>query len=410
MKKKFLCKNCSCKKFDRLFSLGNLAYSGKFPKKKSLKIPSDFITLVKCKNCHLVQLDRKFNPKYLYNLDYGYRSGINKTMSLHLNSITKKLNSIVKLKKNDHILDIASNDGTLLNSYKNKDVIKVGVDPILSKFKKFYKKIDIKIDSFFSKKKILEKIPNCKFKIITACAVFYDIEKPNIFLNDVSKILDKKEGIFYLEFQDLLSIIQNKLFDTICHEHLEYYSLEVIIGMLKKNNLKLVDLSKNTINGGSLSLIISHLDSKYSIKNKKINVFLNNEKKFHLKKVSTYKMFYSDILKIKKKLKKIIGNILLKNKIIQGYGASTKGNILLQFFGIDNTQISYIADRNPDKVKLYTPGTKIQIISEKKSRLKRPDYYLVLPWHFKNEILLREKNIRKKGTKFIFPLPKLQIL
>jgi len=363
-----------------------------------------------CKNCHLVQLDRKFNPKYLYNLDYGYRSGINKTMSLHLNSITKKLNSIVKLKKNDHILDIASNDGTLLNSYKNKDVIKVGVDPILSKFKKFYKKIDIKIDSFFSKKKILEKIPNCKFKIITACAVFYDIEKPNIFLNDVSKILDKKEGIFYLEFQDLLSIIQNKLFDTICHEHLEYYSLEVIIGMLKKNNLKLIDLSKNTINGGSLSLIISHLDSKYSIKNKKINVFLNNEKKFHLKKVSTYKMFYSDILKIKKKLKKIIGNILLKNKIIQGYGASTKGNILLQFFRIDNTQISYIADRNPDKVKLYTPGTKIQIISEKKSRLKRPDYYLVLPWHFKNEILLREKNIRKKGTKFIFPLPKLQIL
>ena len=208
----------------------------------------------------------------------------------------------------------------------------------------------------------------------------------------------------------MLSIIQNKLFDTICHEHLEYYSLEVIIGMLKKNNLKLVDLSKNTINGGSLSLIISHLDSKYSIKSKKINVFLNNEKKFHLKKVSTYKMFYSDILKIKKKLKKIIGNILLKNKIIQGYGASTKGNILLQFFGIDNTQISYIADRNPDKVKLYTPGTKIQIISEKKSRLKRPDYYLVLPWHFKNEILLREKNIRKKGTKFIFPLPKLQIL
>ena len=153
MVKNFLCKNCSFKKFDKLFSLGDLVYSGKFPKNKFLKIPSDFITLVKCRNCNLVQLDRKFNPKYLYNLDYGYRSGINDTMSNHLSSITEKLTSIVKLKKKDLILDIASNDGTLLNSYKNKNIIKVGIDPILRKYEKFYKKVDFKIDSFFSKKK-----------------------------------------------------------------------------------------------------------------------------------------------------------------------------------------------------------------------------------------------------------------
>ncbi len=180
--------------------------------------------------------------------------------------------------------------------------------------------------------------------------------------------------------------------------------------MLNKNNLKLLDLSNNTINGGSLSLIIGHSDSTYSVKRKKILKALNAEKKFNLNKISTYKKFYSNILQIKKKLKKIIFNILDQNKVIHGYGASTKGNILLQFFKVNNNQILNIADRNPEKVNLYTPGTKIKIISEKLSRLKRPDYYLVLPWHFKKEILVREKNIRKKGTKFIFPLPKLEIL
>ena len=410
MKKNHSCKNCYNKKLTKLFSLGNLNYSGKFPKNKSFKIPKNFITLAKCNKCHLVQLDRKFDPKYLYNLDYGYRSGINKTMTNHLSAITKKLSSLVNLKQKDYVLDIASNDGTLLNSYKKKKIIKVGIDPIIKKFNKYYKNIDIKIDSFFSIKKFPKKVLRNKFKIISACAVFYDVENPNLFLKQISEILDEKQGIFYLEFQDLLSIIKNNLFDTICHEHLEYYSLEVIIGMLNKNNLKLLDLSNNTINGGSLSLIIGHSDSTYSVKRKKILKALNAEKRFNLNKISTYKKFYSNILQIKKKLKKIIFNILDQSKVIHGYGASTKGNILLQFFKVNNNQILNIADRNPEKVNLYTPGTKIKIISEKLSRLKRPDYYLVLPWHFKKEILVREKNIRKKGTKFIFPLPKLEIL
>lgn len=410
MKTSFFCKNCNHKRFNHLFTLGDLEFSGKFPKNEFDKIPSSFVTLVKCKKCNLVQLDRKFNPKYLYNLDYGYRSGINKTMISHLTNVTKKITSIVNLKKNDYVLDIASNDGTLLNSYENKRIVKVGIDPIIKKFSKYYKNIDYKFNTFFSKKTIMKKIPKVRFKIVTACAVFYDIEKPNDFLKDISEIIDKDDGIFYLEFQDLLSIIKNKLFDTICHEHLEYYSLEVVLSMLKKNNLRLIDLFRNKINGGSLSLMICHSKAKYSTNIKKINDFIKLEKKFNLKKNYTYKKFYLDILKIKFKLNKTIHKILLNKKIIHGYGASTKGNILLQFFKIDNNHIPYIADRNPLKVNLYTPGTKIKIISERISRLKKPDYYLVLPWHFKKEILEREKVIRKKGTKFIFPLPRLEIL
>ena len=404
------CRNCNNYKFDNLISLGNLFYTGKFPSEKKQKIPKGKISLVKCESCQLVQLDRKFNPKYLYNKDYGYRSGINKTMKNHLTSITKKLTKLVKLKKNDFVLDIASNDATLLNSYKTYGIKKIGIDPILNKFKKFYKKIDYKIANFFTLEAIQEKKIKNKFKIITACAVFYDIDKPNKFLKDVSQLIDQDEGVFYLEFQDLLSIIKNNLFDTICHEHLEYYSLKVAKNMIEKNNLKIIDIYKNDINGGSLGIFISHMNSKFKTINKNVNKILVEEKKFKLNEVKTYVSFYNKINNIKKKLLKILIKIKKNNKTIHGYGASTKGNVLLQYFDINHTLIDYVADRNPAKNNHYTPGTKIKIITEEKSRKFKPDFYLVLPWHFKKEILIREKKIIKNGTKFIFPLPNIQII
>ena len=404
------CRNCNNNKFDNLFSLGNLFYTGKCPSKKKQKIPKGKISLVKCRSCQLVQLDRKFNPKYLYNKDYGYRSGINETMTNHLKDISKKLTKITKLKKNDFVLDIASNDATLLNSYKTYGIKKIGIDPIINKFKKFYKKIDYKIADFFSLEAIQEEKITNKFKIITACAVFYDIDKPNKFLKDVSQIIDQDTGIFYLEFQDLLSIIKNNLFDTICHEHLEYYSLKVVKNMIEKNNMKIIDIYKNDINGGSLSLYIAHVNSKVKTVNKNIKKIIIEEKKFKLNEKKTYINFYNKINNIKEKLLKILINLKKKNKTIHGYGASTKGNVLLQYFNIDHNLIDYIADRNPMKNNLYTPGTKIKIITEEKSRKHKPDFYLVLPWHFKKEILIREKKTINKGSRFIFPLPNLKII
>ena len=404
------CRNCKSMKFENLFSLGKLSFTGKFSNKLNNNIPKDYINLIKCKKCNLVQLDRNFNPNYLYGSDYGYRSGINKTMTDHLLSISNKLSKLTNLKNIDLVLDIASNDATLLNSYKTRNIIKVGIDPILKKYKKFYKYINFKIPNFFSQKTILQAGISQKFKIITACAVFYDIKHPNRFLADISNLLDQQEGIFYLEFQDLLSIIKFNLFDTICHEHIAYYSLEVVQKMLKKNNLKLIDVFKNNINGGSLSLVISHNKSKYRLNNLRINKLVLEEQRYNLKNKKTYYNFYKKINLIKKKLFDFILKLTLSKKTIHGYGASTKGNVLLQYFEINKEYIPYIADRNPDKNNLYTPGSKIKIINEKKSRSMIPDYYLVLPWHFKNEILKREKKIRKIGTKFIFPLPKLEIL
>ena len=401
------CKNCSSLSLLKLFSLGNLNFTGKFPKNKSTNINKAQLGLVMCRKCSLVQLNRSFNLKYLYGPDYGYKTGINKTMRDHMNDIRLMLSSKSKLTQGDYVLDIASNDATLLNFYSKK-VIKVGVDPLVNKYFKFYKNINYKISDFFSADKILENKINKKFRIITALSVFYDAENPNKFLSDVERILHD-DGIFMLEQADLLSIIKFKMFDTICHEHLYYYSTKVIINMIENNNLRIFDLKRNSINGGSVQYLICKKNSKYKTNYKVIKKVLSEEKRFRLDKKKTYSYFIKDINNIRSRLRKILNSLINNKKIVHGYGASTKGNVLLLYFGLNQKHIKYIADRNPKKFNHYTPGTKIKIISEKKSRELSPDYYLVLPWHFKKEILKRESSIRKKGCKFIFPLPNLKI-
>tara|TARA_Y100000389_G_scaffold120331_1_gene117590 strand:- start:5932 stop:7155 length:1224 start_codon:yes stop_codon:yes gene_type:complete len=401
------CRNCNSTELKFLFTLGNLAFTGKFPSKLQ-KIPKAELTLVMCYKCKLVQLDRNFNRNYLYGKDYGYRTGINKTMTNHVETVIKDILSKINLNPNDAVLDIASNDGTLLKFYLNKSIIKVGIDPLIYKYKKYYKKINYSFSNFFSEKIIPKKLKIKKFKIITALSMFYDLPKPNIFLNDIKKILHK-DGIFILEHADLYSIYKNNVFDTICHEHLEYYSSTVIFEMLKKHELEVFDHKFNNINGGSSQYHICHKNSKFKINKKKIKKIIDLEKKIKISNVSTFKKFFKKIINTKIKLNSLIKKINKKNQIIHGYGASTKGNVLLQYLNIQNKTIEYIAERNPKKFNKFTPGTKIKIISEKDSRKKTPNYYLVLPWHFKNEILVREKKIRAKGCKFIFPLPKLTI-
>ena len=400
------CRNCRSNKLIKLFSLGNLCFTGKFssPKDNIKKKP---VTVVLCKSCELVQLAHNYNLKYLYGPDYGYRTGINKTMTEHVKKITKILAKKTSLKKNDLVLDIASNDGTLLNSYK-KNVIKFGVDPVLNKYRKNYKKIKYSVSGFFSASKVKEKTKK-KFKIISALSVFYDLLNPNKFLKDVKTLL-LPEGIFLLEFADLASIIKYKMFDTICHEHLEYYSSKVIINLVKKNNLRVFDIKRNLINGSSKQYYICHKNSKIKSKSKIIKQTLMYESKLKLNKLKTFQDFIRKINLLKNRLINKIKYIRKNNQNIHCYGASTKGNVLLQYFNIDNKKIGFAAERNQNKYGLVTPGSKIKIISEENSRKMKPDYYLVLPWHFKKEILKREKNTLRKGTKFIFPLPKFEII
>ena len=401
------CRICNNKYFSRLFSLGKMSFTGKFPKNFKDNISKEFINLIMCKSCNLVQLDRNFNPKYLYDKNYGYRTGINTTMTNHVKMVVNEAIKLAKLEKKDAVLDIASNDGTLLNFYK-KNIFSVGCDPLVKKYKKYYKNINFGIADFFNFNVIKKKKINKKFKIITALSMFYDLPNPNKFLKDVKKVLHR-DGVFILEHADLYSIIKNCQFDTICHEHLEYYSSKIIIKLMKKHQLKIFDIKLNNINGGSKRYFICHDDAKYKYNNK-VDKILKEEIKFKLDKVKTFINFFKKINFQKIKLIKLIKKINDSKKSIHGLGASTKGNVLLQYFNVSNKEIKYIADRNPQKHNTYTPGTKIKIISEKLSRKIKPDFYLVLPWHFKTEILKRERLIRRNGTRFIFPLPKMKII
>jgi hypothetical protein len=403
----YKCRNCYKSNLKDLFSLGKLSYTGKFSKKYEKDIKKTNITLAICNSCFLVQLRDSYNLKYLYNQNYGYRTGINKTMIMHMKNIKQKLCKKTRIKHGDYVLDIASNDGTLLNLY-SPGTIKVGVDPLIKKYKKFYNNIQYKIPHFFSLECINKIRIFKKFKIITALSVFYDIENPNKFLKDINEVLDDN-GVFLLEHADLASIIKNKMFDTICQEHITYYSSKILLKMLQYNNLRIFDINKNNINGGSVQYFICKKNARFATNKKSLNNLLKEENKFQLEKIVTYKNFFKSINKIKIKLLNYLNKLITNNKTIHGYGASTKGNVLLQFFNINHKHLKFIAERNPDKFNHYTPGTKIKIISEKMSRFKKPDYYLVLPWHFKNEILIREKEIIRQGTKFIFPLPEIKI-
>jgi len=401
------CRNCKHSHLMNLFSLGKMSFTGKFPKSFLHNVPKAQLNLLMCKKCKLVQLDRNFNIKYLYGKDYGYRTGINQTMTDHVKKTVKTGTAMVNLKAKDHVLDIASNDATLLNFY-NRNVVTVGIDPLVNKYKKYYKKINYYSSNFFHISEIKKLKLKKKFKIISALSVFYDLRDPNKFLKHVKKLLEKK-GIFILEHADLYMIIKNKIFDTICHEHLGFFSSKVIIDMIRNNGLKVFHHEYNDINGGSSRYYICHKNADYKIKNS-IKKVLQSEKKVGLHSKKIFENFFKDILNQRVKLQKIIKKIKDEKQIIHGYGASTKGNVLLQFYNINNKDVTYIADRNPLKYNLFTPGTKIRIISENNSRKLKPDYYLVLPWHFKKEILSREKMVKKRGTKFIFPLPRVNII
>ena len=405
------CRICGEKKLIKIVDLKNQYIQGLFvkigdPKPYSKKIP---LQLVLCKNCSLVQLHHSTDKDILYK-NYWYQSGVNKTMRDHLHGIVKILITFFrKQKKKIYVLDIGCNDGTLLNFYPKK-IEKYGIDPsqIINKINK--KEIKVFRDFFPPTKEKFKKL-KIKFNIITSIAMFYDLDDPNFFVKEIKKYLNE-HGIWVFELSYLVDMLKLNSFDTICHEHLEYYSLTSLNYLLKKHKLKIFKVMRNKINGGSVRCFVTHeKNSKFDTKKdrNKIKNLLTKEKRIKINSEYTYKKFVKRINKIKKQTTDLLKNLKNKNKEIHIYGASTKGNTILQWYGIDKKLIKYAADRNQEKWGTHTIGSKINIISERQSKLMNPDYYFVLPWHFKKEFIQREKKFLNSGGKMIFPLPKIKI-
>jgi hypothetical protein len=344
----------------------------------------------------------------MYGNNYGYRTGLNLSMVNHIKDKINFLKKKFKIIKEDIVIDIGANDGTLLGFLDTKKNKLIAVDPTIKKFKKFYKKNIIKVPNFFSFGSVEKYLKNKKAKLITSIAMFYDLPKPVLFAKQIYKTL-ADDGVWHFEQSYSGFMIKNLSYDTICHEHLEYYSLYSVKKILDYANLKIIDVSFNNINGGSFALTVTKKCSKY-LENKKIHKILRDEKNKKINTSYIYKQFYKRINKEKYKMISFFNKIKLERKLVIGYGASTKGNVLLQYCNISNKNIKYICDVNKDKNGCYTPGTKIKIISEKKAKELKPDYFFVLPWHFKNFILDKEKKTIRSGVKFIFPLPKFKVI
>lgn len=402
------CRICRKSSLILVLSLGEQFLTGVFPKSRSEKITKGPLDMVWCSKCGLLQMKQSYNLEEMYGDNYGYRSGLNVSMVRHLQQKMKMLESLVKPKDSDLMIDIGSNDATLLKACSGK-YKKVGIDPTGKKFKKYYTKDMVLIPDFFSASKFREMFPNKKAKIITSIAMFYDLEEPKAFVQDVGKCL-ADDGVWHFEQSYMPSMLRTNAYDTICHEHLEFYSFMVVKNLLESCGLRVIDVEVNAINGGSFAVTACKKTAKYISNKPIIKWMLKQEKDMGLDTPKPYRDFEERVYRHRENLRELIEALVADGKKIIGYGASTKGNVLLQFCNLSAKQIPCIAEVNEEKFGAFTPGTKIPIISEIESKAKNPDYYFVLPWHFKYSILDREKDFLAKGGKFIFPMPEIEIV
>jgi hypothetical protein len=400
-----------------LFTLGNLYVSDFLKEGESARGGSVEMKMMMDENGS-VRLEQIAPLDTMYG-KYWYRSGINDTMKKELNGIVNSITDIVKLKENDLWVDIACNDGTLL-SYVPKNLLRVGIDPVDDSYKvESEKHSNLIIQDYFSYEVFNKsKFGDLKAKVITTIAMFYDLEEPKKFVNDIVKVLDDN-GVWVLQLSYTPLMLEQLAFDNICHEHVYYYSLFNIKKMFKECGIDIMDVQLNDTNGGSFRIYcMKETSDKTNFGSQphrdickfRVNSLLQYEETLKLDSIDTWLDFYNRINELKEKTVSFIKSEKEKGKKIWGYGASTKGNTLLQYFGLDHTLIEGIAERSPHKFGLKTVGTNIPIYSEQEMRNQKPDYLLVLPWHFINEFVERESDFLKDGGKFIVPCPKFKII
>ncbi len=403
------CRACGSSDLKKVIDLGEMCLSGNFPKSTEEELVKGPIELVLCGNkeeCGLLQLRQTYNLEELYGRDYGYKSALNKSMVQHLKSKVENILKLGLLADGDIILDIGSNDGTTLNSYPNNNYKLLGVDPSAEQLKKSYNKnIDLIVDFFSSKKFKNHFDDNSKAKVITSYSMFYDLEDPVSFSKEVSNILHP-EGIWNLEQSYLPRMLSMNSFDTICHEHLEYYGLRQISFILNKAGLSIISYEFNEVNGGSISIIAGHTSSRLvteadSQENPDISEASNR-----ITDIETYSKFQHNIEESRDSIIDLLISLKKESMNVYGLGASTKGNTLLQYCKIGTDLIAGIGEINKDKIGCFTPGTNIPIVSEEEA-IQNSDYLLILPWHFKKSFV---ENKKYKGKTLIFPLPTIDLI
>lgn len=401
------CRLCKSEKIIDVISLGEQYITSRFPKYGDFSTPKTPIDLCHCEECGLLQLKQTTFSSELYEYEYGYRSGISNTMREHLKGYYDEIISKVKIEDGDTIVDIGSNDSTLLQYY-SKNLKRIGIDPTGKQFKEYYGDVEL-ISNYFNVDNYKEVYGERKCKVVTSISMFYDLPDPVQFAKDIYEILED-DGIWSCEQSYMPSMLKTNSIDTICHEHLEYYALTQIKNIADRSNFKIIDVKFNDCNGGSFRVFFAKKDSIIHAENVElIKTIIQSEFELGIMSRDIFKTFLDNCDKEIKYLCDFIDSIQQNGKKIYVYGASTKGNCLLQYANLGEAQMKYAVERNPNKIGKMT-NTGIEIISEETMRQSPPDFMLVLPWHFRKEIIERESDYLKNGGQFIFPFPNFEIV
>lgn len=401
------CRLCGSGDLNDILDLGSQSYTGRFIKNGENNPPYERLAILRCESCGLVQLKDIYPDTEMYGNTYGYRSSITDTMTQHLKEIGEYAVSNSRKNKALYILDIGSNDGTLLNIFDNGENILVGIDPCANKHKDNYPKNALVVNDFFSKENLRKSDSPLAFDIVTSIAMFYDLNDPISFAKNIHSVLDD-DGIWITEQTHSHTLIESNAYDSICHEHATYLSLRAMEKICRKVGFRILDISTNSINGGSFRTTIAKIDSKHLVNEEAIQRFRDKENSLLLDNDDVWEKFNAKVHLHREELQAKIKFYNQNGLTVFGYGASTKGNVILQFCDISSDLMPVILERDANKFDMLTPGTQIPIVSEIEGREMNPDVLVVFPWHFKAEIIKREKDFLMNGGTLLFPLPEIE--
>lgn len=402
------CRICGNTHLVCVLDLGEQMLTGVFPREKGAKVTTGPLRLVKCTGegvCGLLQLEHSYDLGEMYGENYGYRSGLNASMVAHLNGKVKRILGLVELSEVDLVIDIGSNDSTTLQAYPPSGLVLVGVDPTGIKFRDYYPPHIQLIPDFFSSALVKERFPGQKAKVVTSFSMFYDLEDPMGFMRQVYDVL-ADDGVWVFEQSYMPTMLDTNSYDTVCHEHLEFYALRQIKWMADRVGFKILDVEFNHINGGSFSVTVSKSHGCVDVV-PAVQKILDDERARGLDTLSPYRAFAERVVQTRRDLLRFIEVARAEGKSVAVLGASTKGNVLLQYCGITTKEVEFVGEVNPEKFGCYTPGTWLPIIAEQELLAKKPDYMIVLPWHFKKFFVANKKFT---NTNLVFPLPALEIV
>ena len=409
------CRVCGNRELVKILELGSQAATGIFPKSAEERVFIGPLELIKCvedpsgDTCGLVQLGHRYDSCLLYGDHYGYRSGLNSSMVAHLRGKAERIKQRVRLTPGDVVLDIGSNDGTFLAALIEPGVTAVGIDPTAAKFRKYYRPEIHVIPELFSAARFRRHMGDKKVKVVTSIAMFYDLDEPLTFMQEVASLL-ADDGIWVFEQSYLPMMVKKTSYDTVCHEHQEYYALKQIVWMAARAGLAIIDVELNSVNGGSFSVTAAPKASAQGVSAKGVQELLSDEQHSGFGSLAVYEDFRKRVFRHREELLQTLQAGLKQGKVTLGYGASTKGNVILQFCGLTPKELPAIAEVNPDKFGCFTPGSLIPIISEQEAHALHPDSFLVLPWHFRENFIEREAAYLASGGGMIFPLPKIEVV